>query len=114
MSKSGELDNYKLKIMEIAGRAGIITGIHNYCDRWCERCAFVSHCSVGIAEFETDGPRRDMLNKEFREHLSMVFQANYELIAESAREMGIDLDEAVNEYVKKTVYQEIGNFKADQ
>jgi hypothetical protein len=25
---------------------GFITGIHNYCDRWCERCALASHCRV--------------------------------------------------------------------
>jgi len=25
---------------------GFIVGIFNYCDRWCERCAFTSHCRV--------------------------------------------------------------------
>jgi hypothetical protein len=100
MAKRDKLEKYKQKIIEIAGRPEIIPGIHNYCDRWCERCAFVSRCSVGIAEFETDGPERDMQNKEFWEHLSMVFQATYELIAESAREMGIDPDEAKTEYEK--------------
>jgi hypothetical protein len=100
MSKREELENYKRKITEIAGRAEIITGIHNYCDRWCERCAFVTRCSVGIAEFETDSPDHDMRNKEFWEHLSMIFQATSEMITESAREMGIDLDAAVSEYVE--------------
>ena len=27
-------------------RDGFIVGIFNYCDRWCERCAFTSHCGV--------------------------------------------------------------------
>jgi hypothetical protein len=25
---------------------GFIVGIYNYCDRWCEACAFTSHCRV--------------------------------------------------------------------
>jgi hypothetical protein len=94
-----KLDNYKQKIKDIASRENIIPGIHNYCDRWCERCAFVSRCTVGISEFEIDGPELDMKNKEFWEHLSMVFQATYEMIAEGAKEMGIDLSESNIEYV---------------
>ena len=27
-------------------RDGFIVGIFNYCDRWCERCAFTSHCRL--------------------------------------------------------------------
>jgi len=25
---------------------GFIVGVFNYCDRWCERCAFTSHCRL--------------------------------------------------------------------
>ena len=25
---------------------GFVVGIFNYCDRWCERCAFTAHCRV--------------------------------------------------------------------
>ena len=28
----------------------IISGIHNYCDRWCERCSFIDRCSLGVIE----------------------------------------------------------------
>lgn len=28
----------------LAGAPGLIEGIYNYCDRWCERCGFTSHC----------------------------------------------------------------------
>jgi len=100
MASRKELDQYKRKIKEIAGRSTIIPGIHNYCDRWCERCAFVSRCTVGISEFEMDGPDLDIKNKEFWEHMSMVFQATYEMIAEGAQEMGIDLTESNIDYVK--------------
>ena len=27
-------------------RDGFIVGVYNYCDRWCERCAFTSRCRV--------------------------------------------------------------------
>jgi hypothetical protein len=27
-------------------RDGFIVGVFNYCDRWCERCAFTSHCRL--------------------------------------------------------------------
>jgi hypothetical protein len=29
---------------------GFIPGIHNYCDRWCERCSFTSRCRVYAME----------------------------------------------------------------
>jgi len=95
-----KVDIYKRKIKEITGRSNIIPGIHNYCDRWCERCAFVSRCSVGIMEFEMEAPELDMKNKEFWEHLSMIYQATFEMIAEGAQEMGIDLSQSNFEYVK--------------
>lgn len=100
MTSRKELDQYKRKIKDIAGRSTIIPGIHNYCDRWCERCAFVSRCSVGISEFEMDGPELDMKNQAFWEHLSIVFQATYEMIAEGAQEMGIEPDANNIEYIK--------------
>lgn len=38
---------------------GFIVGIFNYCDRWCERCAFTSRCRVfaGVAEIEASRDR---------------------------------------------------------
>ena len=27
-------------------RYGFIVGVHNYCDGWCDRCAFTSYCQV--------------------------------------------------------------------
>ena len=105
MAKREDVERFKKKIKEIAGRDNIIPGIHNYCDRWCERCAFVSRCTVGISEFEMDGPERDLQNKEFWEHMSMIFQATFEMIAEGAREMGIDLSEVATEYEKPVHHQ---------
>jgi len=35
---------------------GFIVGVHNYCDRWCETCAFTSRCQALTvrSEVETD------------------------------------------------------------
>jgi len=38
--------------MEI--RDGFIIGIYNYCDRWCDRCAFTSHCHVFADRCESE------------------------------------------------------------
>src|SRR6187549_3041231 len=38
--------------MEI--RDGFIVGIYNYCDSWCDRCAFTSRCQVFADMRETE------------------------------------------------------------
>ena len=45
--------------------AKLISGIHNYCDRWCERCTFTTRCAVGIEETKITDKERDITNKEF-------------------------------------------------
>ncbi len=32
------------ELVELAGDPRFISGIYNYCDRWCERCNFTSRC----------------------------------------------------------------------
>jgi len=34
------------ELAELAGDPRFISGIYNYCDRWCERCNFTSRCLV--------------------------------------------------------------------
>ena len=31
-------------LLDMAGNPRFISGIYNYCDRWCERCAFTDRC----------------------------------------------------------------------
>lgn len=38
-------------------RDGFIVGIYNYCDAWCARCAFTSHCRVFADLRETEAAR---------------------------------------------------------
>jgi len=72
-----------------------ITGIYNYCDRWCERCAFTTRCLNYALEEEMygSGAETDISNKEFWDSLSVLFTATSELLFEKAEEFGIDLND---------------------
>jgi hypothetical protein len=68
-----------------------IAGIYNYCDRWCERCAFTSKCSV----FETTGnlntEQNDISNKTFWDKLSQTFSDTITMLQQVAEKQGIHL-----------------------
>jgi hypothetical protein len=72
----------------------IIPGIHNYCDRWCERCAFTSRCLSFALEKRGNKEKeaRDMSNQKFWNQLSETFQMTRKLIKQAAEEQGIDLE----------------------
>ena len=71
-----------------------ISGIHNYCDRWCERCSFTSRCmNFSLSEAQFDDPEaRDMKNAKFWEKLSEIFQVILEMLKEDVKKWDIDLD----------------------
>ena len=98
------------KIKEIVSHPDIISGIHNYCDRWCERCTHTKHCSVfKMEEFHAKEVRsRDIKNNEFWESVSFNFQLTANLLQEMAEEAGIDLH-AIDEedLVEENIRQEI-------
>jgi len=72
-----------------------ITGIYNYCDRWCERCTFTSKCmSFKIEQEEDNDPEtREIDNQKFWNKLSETFKLTKELLYEAAEEQGINLDD---------------------
>jgi hypothetical protein len=39
-------------LTELANNPDLISGIYNYCDRWCERCPLTSRCLVYATEQE--------------------------------------------------------------
>jgi hypothetical protein len=86
----------------MAGHPEFISGIYNYCDRWCERCPLTSRCLVYAQEKENedDWPEsRDITNDAFWRNLGTIFQETRELIEEWAKEAGIDLSEIDQEEV---------------
>jgi hypothetical protein len=70
---------------------GNISGIFNYCDRWCERCTFTSRCAVYEDESEVSSEERDMKNKAFWDRLGQNFLKAKDLLQKVAEESGVDL-----------------------
>ncbi len=84
----------KEQLKKLGSDARFIPGIHNYCDRWCERCAFTSRCmnyALSEEEFE-ESETRDINNEAFWQKLHEIFQTTLEMAKETAEEMGIDLN----------------------
>lgn len=86
-------------LTELAGNPDLISGIYNYCDRWCERCPLTSRCLVYATEKDDDdlSPTDDLTNDAFWRRLGTIFQETRDMIAEWAKEAGIDLNQADEE-----------------
>src|SRR5213080_1706524 len=86
------------ELIELAENPDLISGIYNYCDRWCERCPFTSRCMVYAterAESISDDPEsHDINNAKFWQKLEGIFRETHEMIREWAEEMGVDLESA--------------------
>lgn len=72
-----------------------ISGIHNYCDRWCERCTLTARCRVAEAESETTDEERDINNDAFWRRIAANFAEASMMLKEMAEERDIDL-KAIN------------------
>ncbi|MDZ7878884.1 MAG: hypothetical protein U5L45_14480 [Saprospiraceae bacterium] len=85
----------------------LITGIHNYCDNWCERCPFTSRCAVGLVEYELTDEQKHLNNEAFWRNLSNNFAKTLNLLQEEAGRKGLDLkpptDEELQEFEKKHI-----------
>src|SRR3990172_2756607 len=85
-------------LIELANNPDLISGIYNYCDRWCERCPFTTRCLVYATEKadEDDDPAsRDIQNAAFWQKLHSIFKQTKEMIVSWAQENGVDLESAV-------------------
>jgi hypothetical protein len=94
-------------LIDLANNPNFISGIYNYCDRWCERCPFTSRCMVYATEQEDDDgdpQTRDITNEAFWRKLASIFEETKQMMSDWAKEAGIDLnqvDEAANEQREK-------------
>ncbi len=86
-------------LTELANNPDLISGIYNYCDRWCERCPLTSRCLVYATEQEDDDPpeSRDLRNEAFWRKLGSIFMETREMIGEWAKEAGVNLAEPAEE-----------------
>src|SRR5688572_13257745 len=80
-------------LTQLASNPDLISGIYNYCDRWCERCPFTSRCLVFATEAEDHQPSKDQdaANAAFWKELVTVFQETLALIPEWATVAEVDL-----------------------
>lgn len=76
----------KKRMEDLSRQDGYIDSIFNYCDRWCERCAFTSKCRNFA--FGQDAPSPD--GPELWDYLNNVFKATILMLDEMMEEMGID------------------------
>ena len=82
-------------LRELAENPDFISGIHNYCDRWCERCPLAARCVVYAtekADEEMDPEIHDINSAKFWQRLSDTFKEAGEMLAEWAADAGIDLE----------------------
>ncbi|PZX60406.1 hypothetical protein LV84_00683 [Algoriphagus ratkowskyi] len=79
-----------------------ISGIHNWCDRWCERCSFTARCRVFEREQERDINSPD----DFWNSLSENFKETLEMLHAMAEEQGIDMDQILADTKKETSLEE--------
>jgi len=86
-------------LTELANNPDLISGIYNYCDRWCERCPLTSRCLLYATEQEEDVSHgsQDISNEAFWRKLGSIIQETRVMITEWAKEAGVDLTEPTGE-----------------
>jgi hypothetical protein len=68
----------------------LIPSIHNYCDRWCERCAFTARCSAFAGEPLTIDDE-NISKKAFVAQLEANFAETKEMLRQLTQDIGLDL-----------------------
>ena len=81
------------KILDKVNDPRYISGIYNYCDRWCERCQFTERClNYDKSEkYLKDEESQDVTNEKFWNNMHDIFKETMELIKYVSKERGIDL-----------------------
>ena len=90
-------------LTELASNPDLISGIYNYCDRWCERCPLTSRCLVYATEQLSDNgtiENHDLRNEAFWHKLNSILLETQEMISEWAKEAGFDLTQMPEEETK--------------
>ena len=86
-----ELDAAERRLSALARNPNFISGIHNYCDRWCERCPMTSRCIVFAQEnAERKEAGRDAENAQFWRAVAKSFAVTRRMILKDMKRLGID------------------------
>lgn len=78
--------------------------IHNYCNRWCERCRFITRCRVGIEEMKRIESDKELELDDIAEIVSSNLKKALDFLHKFAEEHGIDL-EAISKEAQETDYK---------
>jgi hypothetical protein len=70
-----------------------ISSIFNYCDRWCERCAFIDRCSMGVMEQKRWAKGEDWDEEDFFAQLEKIYPIEEDKMGQWLEEFEIDLNE---------------------
>jgi hypothetical protein len=77
-----------------------VSGIHDYCDRWCERCTLSSRCLNFVIERKLREKMKDHFTDEFTsiediplDQLHDMIGSETEMIEELARELGVSVED---------------------
>lgn len=82
--------NEKIKEILSDNSKKYITGIYNYCDRWCEHCKFTNRCSNFCINAEIEKNRSEGDKVNLWKELNDIFKANFSMIREIENELDID------------------------
>lgn len=86
-----------------------ISGIYNYCDRWCEKCELSHRCKLFTDEQEE--LKNISSTDNFIEIISKNFQKTIELLYEIAAEKGIDFskieEDKSDKHQRKAAFDDI-------
>lgn len=74
-----------------------IPAIHNWCDRWCERCVFIERCAVGIVEMKRWQRDNPMTDEEVWAEVSDNFKEALSMLDKMIRDAGLDPEEIANQ-----------------
>ena len=83
------------EFLSILDNPNLISGIHNYCDRWCERCSMTSRCSVFLtmkAQDEEDPLTEERGDEQIWKKVRDSFQLTFQLIESHAKKNGIKFE----------------------
>jgi len=74
-----------------------IPQIHNYCDRWCDRCPMIARCSIYDPKSMDPHGRSEEDSQQLWEEVAKNFQRTMEMLKEEAEKHGMDWDRLVEE-----------------
>lgn len=87
-----ELDAAERRLHRLASNPNLISGIYNYCDRWCERCPMTSRCLQFAQESaeRKEAGGRDAENERLWRAVAKNFAVAQRMILSDMEKQGID------------------------